>query len=242
LNYIPNVYLFLATVVIISTTGVMMPGPVTAATIAKGYKQKWAGVYIALGHGIVEFPTIALMALGFSKALEESWVAIIVGLAGGAMLLFMGLSMITSRKGVVAKLRETDKESDRDRGKRVKKKTKKKRKKSKYPEDDPFPYHPVIAGVITTASNPYFFLWWATLGAFLTMNALEFGLVVLAIFAVLHWSIDLGWDMFIGWAVNKSKKFWNKKVYIGVFAFCGGVMLLFGIWFIGSAVLMISGA
>jgi len=232
LAFTENLIIFLVTVVAISTTGVMMPGPVMAATIAKGYKNRWAGIHIALGHGVIEFPTIAFMALGFSAVLKNNWVAIAIGLAGGSMLVYMGLSMISSREGVVAKLRESE---TKTKGKK-KKKGKTRSKKTAKNGDDPFPYHPFVAGVITTASNPYYFLWWATLGAALTLNALEFGLVVLVVFAVLHWSVDLGWDFFIGYAVNKSKRFWDKKVYITVFGVCGLIMMVFGIWFIASAV------
>ena len=230
MTFTDNLVIFLATVLAISTTGVMMPGPVTAATIAKGYKSRWAGIHIALGHGAVEFPTIALMALGFSAVLKNKWVAIAIGLAGGTMLVYMGLSMITSREGVVAKLRGPDTKEKSDGRKKRKARSKKGTK------DDPFPYHPFVAGVMTTASNPYYFLWWATLGAALTLNALEFGLVILVVFAVLHWSVDLGWDFFIGYAVNRSKRFWDKKVYITVFGICGLIMMVFGIWFIASAV------
>lgn len=233
MTFTDNLPLFLITVVTISTTGVMMPGPVTAATIAKGYKDPWAGIWIALGHGVIEFPTIALMALGFSTVLSNIWVGIIIGLLGGTMLVFMGISMITSREGVVAKLRGSTGESD---GNDVRPSKKDDRK------HDPFPYHPFTAGVITTASNPYYFLWWATLGAALTLNALEFGLVVLIVFSVLHWSIDLGWDFLIGYAVNRSKRFWNQKAYIAVFAFCGLIMMIFGVWFVASAVGTFAGA
>jgi len=225
MTFTDNLAIFLLTVVTISTTGVMMPGPVTAATIAKGYKDRWAGVWIALGHAVVEFPTIALMAIGFSIYLNNIWVAIVIGLAGGSMLVYMGLAMIGSRSGVVAKLRDGDKEKGvPDR------------------KDDPFPYHPFVAGAITTASNPYYFLWWATLGAALTLNALEFGLAVLVVFAVLHWSIDLVWDFFIGYAVNRSRRFWDRKVYLTIFAICGAIMVLFGIWFVASAVTMAMGS
>ncbi len=226
MSFTGNLLVFLGTVVAISVTGVMMPGPVTAAAIAKGYCQKWAGLHIALGHALVEFPTIALMALGFSAVLRNAWVNIAIGLLGGAMLVFMGVSMMLGRGGVVGKLRGAGKD-DKDG--------------PPAPKDavDPFPYHPVVAGIVTTASNPYYFLWWATLGAALTLNALEFGLAVLVVFAVLHWSIDLGWDVFLAYTVHKSRGLWNDHVFIAVFAFCGGVMVLFGIWFGASAVVLL---
>jgi threonine/homoserine/homoserine lactone efflux protein len=234
MSFTADPLVFLGMVVAISVTGVMMPGPVTAAAIAKGYQRKWAGLDIALGHALVEFPTIALMALGFSAVLRDRWVNIGIGILGGAMLVFMGVSMMLSRGGVVQKLRTLQSRPDPEG----------------HPDGkigpptardvrDPFPYHPLVAGVITTASNPYYFLWWATLGAALTLNALEFGLAVLVVFAILHWSIDLGWDVFLSYTVHTSRRLWNDRVFVAVFAFCGGVMVLFGVWFGASAVLLL---
>jgi threonine/homoserine/homoserine lactone efflux protein len=53
--YITDFYLFLSSVVLISMSGVLMPGPLFAVTIEKASKHKTAGVLIALGHGVVEF-------------------------------------------------------------------------------------------------------------------------------------------------------------------------------------------
>lgn len=220
MTFTDNIWLFLGTVVVLSTTGVMMPGPVMAASMAKGLRSRWSGVHVALGHAVVEFPTIALIALGFSTVLKDSRVSIGVGILGGVLLIYMGLSMFMSRKKSVSKL-ETVKG-----GKVSEKKT-----SSKF---DPFPYPPLVAGIITTATNPYYFLWWATLGAALILNAVEFGLVILVVMSILHWSIDLGWNAFLGFAVNKSKGF-DERAYLAVFGLCGIIMLAFGGWFLASA-------
>ena len=219
-----NTLLFLAAVVAISTTGVMMPGPVMAASMAKGLKSRWSGIQVALGHGVVEFPTIALIYLGFSTVLKDPRVSVTIGLLGGALLLYMGATMVISRKAQAAKMKKAQ-------GSKVKKKAKTVKDK-----DDPFPYPPLVAGIITTATNPYFFLWWATLGAALILNAVALGLAILVVMSVLHWSIDLGWNGFIGYAVNRSKGLGRGKAYLAVFALCGIMMLAFGVWFIASAV------
>jgi threonine/homoserine/homoserine lactone efflux protein len=143
--------------------------------------------------------------------------------------------MMTSREGVVAKLKDVTKPSKK-KGRKKRKVGKRKSGVKKGKKGDPFPYHPFMAGVITTASNPYYFLWWATLGAALTLNALEFGLIILLVFAILHWSVDLGWDVFIGYIVNKGKGYFDKRFFIITFAVCGLIMIIFGIWFIASAV------
>jgi threonine/homoserine/homoserine lactone efflux protein len=190
----------------ISLSGVMMPGPVFAGTVAKGYKDKNAGIQIALGHGIVEFPLVGFIGLGLGSFFENQGVMIAIGLVGGAVLLYIGYNMIRMRK-------EVD-------------------KTEKY-----LPYHPLIVGIITTVSNPYFFLWWATVGLALIVIALGVGLLAFIVFAVLHWSCDFLWDYFVSFTIFKSKNFWSEKGHNVVFGICGIIMIIFGIWFIISPVL-----
>ena len=79
-------YLFLGSVALISLTGVMMPGPLFAVTIEKGAKRKNAGLLIAVGHGIVEFPLMFLIYYGIEQVVASEilqTVQISVGLVGG---------------------------------------------------------------------------------------------------------------------------------------------------------------
>ncbi len=85
---------FLAQVVVISLSGVMAPGPVTAATIELGTRNRHAGALLALGHGIVEFPLIVVITLGMAVFFESVITQIVIGLAGGLFLWLMGLGMI----------------------------------------------------------------------------------------------------------------------------------------------------
>lgn len=98
-------------------------------------------------------------------------------------------------------------------------------------------YTSLFAGLVATAANPYFFLWWATAGAALILNASLFGYVGLALFAVIHWSCDLIWDTAVSVTVFKSRRFWTQKVFNIVFTFCFAVLTIFGLWFIASALL-----
>jgi threonine/homoserine/homoserine lactone efflux protein len=61
----------------------MAPGPVTAAAIGMGTRSRYAGMLIAIGHGIVEFPLIVLIVLGLGRILKLPTAQIIIGLAGG---------------------------------------------------------------------------------------------------------------------------------------------------------------
>jgi len=98
-------------------------------------------------------------------------------------------------------------------------------------------YGSLIAGILATGSNPYFLLWWATVGADLVINAAVFGLIGFVIFAVAHWLCDLFWNTFVSVTVFKSQRFWNKKVHTIVLGFCIVIFIGFGMWFVISALL-----
>jgi threonine/homoserine/homoserine lactone efflux protein len=197
---------FLGFVVIVSLSGVMMPGPVMAAAIIKGYKDKLAGVWIALAHGVVEFPLIALIYFGLGGFFEDRATMTIIGLAGGAMLIYMGWGMISHRKDNP--------------------------KKERY-----LPYHPFTVGLITSLSNPYFFLWWATVGLLLISTASLFGGWAVAVFATVHWFCDLAWDSGLSYMAFRSRKLWRPRTMSWVLGFCGIVLLGFGAYFIASPLL-----
>jgi threonine/homoserine/homoserine lactone efflux protein len=88
-------------VVVISLSGVMMPGPMFAVTIAKSYRSPWAGTKIAIGHAIVEVPLILLIYFGFARFFQRDGVQIALSLIGGAVIIWLGVNMFRARKEVV---------------------------------------------------------------------------------------------------------------------------------------------
>lgn len=200
---IANLPLFLASVIAISLTGVMMPGPVTAVTVTKGSQRREAGALVALGHAIVEFPLIVLIYLGFARFLILPEVKISVGLAGGLVLIWMALRMFKTRPI--------------------------------FNEHKDLRHGCVVAGLATTAANPYFFLWWATVGAALLANARTFGNAGVLALGVTHWLCDLGWLYLVSWAVFKSKPLWTQRAHRLVFGACAAILAGFGVWFIFSS-------
>jgi len=88
-------------VVGVSLSGVMAPGPFFAVTLAKSYRSPWAGTLMALGHAVVEVPLILLIYYGFAPFFQDDTVQIVLSLAGGAMILWMGVTMFLDRAKVV---------------------------------------------------------------------------------------------------------------------------------------------
>jgi len=198
--------LFLLSVVFISLSGVMMPGPVFAVTVANGYKDKAAGALIALGHGVVEFPLIFLIYFGFTWFFASTTVQKIIGFVGGLILVFMGVQTLKNRNEA-------------------------------FDEHEGSKHGSFIAGVLTTSVNPYFFLWWATIGAALITGASAFGSTGFLIFSLTHWSCDLLWDTLVSVTVFRSRRFWTRKVQTVVFGFCFIILIGYGAWFIASSML-----
>jgi threonine/homoserine/homoserine lactone efflux protein len=85
--------LFLLSAAGISLTGVMLPGPLTAATIVKGYSSKHAGAWIAAGHAVIEIPLIVVIYFVFGRFTRSPQVEMGIYLAGGLMLIYLGFRM-----------------------------------------------------------------------------------------------------------------------------------------------------
>jgi threonine/homoserine/homoserine lactone efflux protein len=93
------------------------------------------------------------------------------------------------------------------------------------------PYNPLVTGIVMTGANPYFFLWWATIGLALIATAATFGITGIIVFVVLHWLCDIGWEQVISVTVFKTKHLWTDRIQKIVFGICAAVLIGFGIWF-----------
>jgi threonine/homoserine/homoserine lactone efflux protein len=200
------VFSFLLQTVIISLTGVMAPGAVTAATLAHGSRQRWAGVWIAVGYGIVEIPLIFLLILGLGTVLKTDTAKITIGVIGGAFLVYLGI--MTLREPVSA---GQDTKKNRTGG-------------------------PILTGFVLSATNPYFLFWWATVGLNLALQARDLGAWALVIFAAVHWSCDLIWLMILSLTAFHGTNFLSLKVQKWILAFCGAAMAAFGLKFLYDAI------
>ena len=196
---------FVLTIVGISLSGVMAPGPITAATLAAGTRNRHAGVWICAGHVLVELPLIVFVAAGFGMFLQSPGIRAGIGLIGGAFLVLMGLQLLAGLRKT-----QTDKTDSAER-------------------------HPLWIGIVLSGANPYFILWWATVGLTLTSQAFEFGLVALVLFALIHWLCDLGWLEVLSLAGYKGS-LWGNRGQMSISLLCSAMLLGFGAKFIYDAV------
>ncbi|MDI6815425.1 MAG: LysE family transporter [Dehalococcoidales bacterium] len=198
---------FLLSVVVISLSVGMMPGPLSAVTIAKSYKSQFAGAQIALGHAIVEIPLMLLIYFGFARFFQEEMGQLILYLVGGVVLIWLGIGMFKAKARVIGMGKD-------------------------------LPYHSVVAGVVTSAFNPFFILWWATIGSMLIMTSLNFGTTGFALFIPVHWLCDLVWLSFISILIFRTRSLWGRKFQEGLFITCSLLLIGFGGWFLISGLKM----
>lgn len=196
---------FLAQAAVISLSGVMAPGPMTAVTIGQGNKRAESGVFIAIGHALVEVPLVVAIYFGMGSFLKHDPVQAGIGLVGGAFLVFMGISMI---RGAARPVHDSPGSSR----------------------------SPIISGVLLSAGNPYFLIWWISVGAFLVFRASEFGLIGFLVFILVHWLLDLVWYGFLSLASNRGGRFFGNNFQRVVFLVCGCLLIFFSYGFIRDAV------
>jgi len=205
-----NLSLFLLSAAGVSLTGVMLPGPMTAATIAKGYSDKHAGAWIAAGHAVIEVPLIAVIYaviyFGFEHFIDSPQLERGIYLAGGLMLLYLGVRMF----------RATGEVTDAVGG---------------------LPASSLLTGIVITGTNPAFYIWWATVGTALVIGAAKFGLAGVILFTIVHLPCDLAWSEFLSVSTYESRRWWTQKVRRIVFSVCALVLAGFGVWFCLSAFL-----
>jgi len=195
---------FLASAVLISLSGVMAPGPLTAITVREGNRSPHAGALIALGHGAVEIPLMILIFTCFTflhDTVHAVSVKRIIGITGGIFLLIMGGCMLIS---LWKPQPEQTVSSSRTAW---------------------------ISGMALSAANPYFLIWWATVGAALTLQSAEFGFFGFILFACIHWMCDFSWYYLLSFLAYKGGRFFGNRFQKTVAAVCAAVLVYFGIVF-----------
>ena len=195
---------------VVGLSGALMPGPVLTVTITHAVRRgHLAGPLVSLGHGLVEVSLVVGLTLGLSQLLQLPLVSGAVGVLGGLCLFYMGTGMI--RTPAPAEL-------------------------SMAGESGPGGMGPVAAGALLSLSNPYWVLWWATVGAAYLLLALKYGPLGIAVFYAGHILADLSWLSAVGSTITAGRNLLTPRVYKWILVVCGVFLLGLGVYFLVSGV------
>ncbi len=189
---------------LIAISGAVMPGPVLTVTISESAKRGFmAGPMIVFGHGILELSLMILIIFGFANIVNRPGVIGVVALAGGVVLLGLSYGMLKDLKSLRLDLTPDEKISG----------------------------NPVIAGILTSLANPYWTIWWATIGVGYVVIAMKFGMMGVLFFFIGHIAADLAWYSGISFLVTRGKKYISDRIYRGIILVCALVLIFFAVTF-----------
>ncbi|MDP2861950.1 MAG: LysE family transporter [Desulfobacterales bacterium] len=221
-SFFSNLLMIFSFSFLVALTGAMAPGPLLTYTIIKSAKTAkrgyLMGIWIIAGHALLEMGIIIFLLLGFSFVLKNIFVVRAIGIAGGLILVYFGGSIL--RDLYLGKISVSFLTSDNGQN------------NSSSGTVNRGLENPVAGGIMISMSNPYWWIWWATIGfAFIAQFEISFReWPKLVAFFLGHEAGDLIWYLTVSFLAFFGLRRLNKKVYYGILAFCGVFMILFGIY------------
>ena len=226
-----EIYAIFTTSFIIGFSGAIMPGPLLTVTIGESARRGFlAGPLIVAGHAILELALLLALIGGLSALLVTEQVSHIIAVIGGAFLLYMGAGMARDAAAGRVSFKMSG-QSGHD-GKAVESAG----SRATARQNAPKRMHPVLAGILVSVANPYWTLWWATVGLGYITLSLQKGAPGLASFFTGHILADLIWYSLISAVVAGGRKFLSDRIYSGIISACGIFLLGLGGYFLYNGI------
>ena len=191
----------------IALSGAIMPGPVLTVTVSESARRgAIAGPLMILGHGILELILVVALLAGLAPFFTKEIVFITISLAGGTILLWMSFSMFRE----LPRLRFTVERTE-SRSRNL-----------------------VLAGILLSLANPYWTIWWATIGIGYILYSIKFGIAGILCFFAGHILADLAWYSLISIGIARGRNFFTDGFYQKLIGGCAFFLALFSLYFFYS--------
>lgn len=211
---------------IIGLSGALMPGPLLAVTVRDTTRRGFlAAPLLVLGHGILEACLLFLILLGLAEWVRGDLAVTVISLAGGGMLFWMALGMVreirTLRFDVGGEESPESAGGSAGGGKGL--------------------ARSVLNGIVASISNPYWTIWWATIGLGYLVLSRELGYLGIVLFFAGHILADLAWYLFVGFAVSAGRSRFSDRAYRWVVGTCAAFLFFFSLSFAGFGLSKLAG-
>jgi threonine/homoserine/homoserine lactone efflux protein len=200
---------------VIALTGAMAPGPFLTVTITDTARYgRRAALLLLAGHALLEAVLLVGFAFGLQSILRAPSVSTALALIGGAFLAWMALDLL---RGVVRRTLTLDVTGSVDAPTQAR-------------------FGGILRGAAVSLSNPYWTLWWATIGVKLASDALAIGPAGIVAFFAGHEAADVAWYAFIAQAVHSGRRFLSDRVYRALIGVCAAMLLALAASFLAGGI------
>jgi threonine/homoserine/homoserine lactone efflux protein len=194
---------------VIALSGAMMPGPLLTATISESSQRGvFAGPLLIVGHGILELFLLVALVFGIATFLQRNDVFAVVAISGGVILIWMAVGMFRSLSSLSMSLNP----GTSKRGSII------------------------LNGAILSIVNPYWIIWWATIGFGYVIFSWQYGMAGIVFFFTGHILADLTWYSVVSTAVGTGRHLFTDHLYRGIITVCAVVLILFALYFMYAGV------
>ena len=189
----------------IGLTGALAPGPTLVVTINSSLQRGWTMGPKVAAGHALAEVVIFLLIVGGLAAVAEEETGIVAAVGGTALILF-GLLTLKGSKTATMEISEKGATSN-----------------------------PYLAGALTSVANPYFWIWWLSVGSALVLAELRESIVFAMIFMIGHWGADFGWYTLVSTSLDRGRTLLSKANYRRTLALCGAFLVLFGASYLAGA-------
>ena len=189
----------------IGLTGALAPGPTLVATVNTSLKTGWTAGPKVAAGHALVEILVFLLIVQGLAVAAQQYSRYIAALGGLALIAFGLLTVLGSKSAALVS-----------------------------PAQDSIA-NPYLAGVITSAANPYFWIWWLSIGSALVIDGLKGGLILAGLFMIGHWGADFGWYTLVSTSMERGKKILSEANYRRILALCGCFLVMFGLHYLINA-------
>ncbi len=181
-----------------------MPGPLLTITISESPRRGMiTGPLLILGHGLLELSLVTALILGLAPILKKPAVFTTTSLIGAVVLAWMAWGMFKALPDMT--LRAIKRQA--------------------------IERNLVAAGVLLSLANPYWAIWWVTIGLGYITHSISFGIWGIFFFFSGHLLADLAWYSSVSTAIWKGRSYISDRAYRWLVGGCAVFLLGFALFF-----------
>jgi len=192
-------------------SGAIVPGSLLAVVVRETVRAGWvAGPVMMIGHGLLELVAVVLLVTGLIRFARSPKARGFIGLVGAIVLLYLGYqtSLIPGESGAQPTTMATTGLEGWAAWLRL-----------------------IWLGALMSMANPYWWLWWATIGAAHTAWAVQRGRLGGATYFTGHILSDVVWYSAVSIALGAGRTLLSPTVMRGIYVACAVFLVGLGVVF-----------